>query len=261
MPKETDVPISPTTQAARTSESSSPKQRRRGLAIGWCGAVASICALIGFLIVDGAVVAATVLHGIEWLLSAAWGGATALRPAIGPLAAIAFLVWLLWWLRWLKNSMLELTTFMSVLLAAAMRTNLKAVRASLEDAKRDPQFAPHVAPLTRILNPSPQKSHPVLPEATWGGCNFCVYSANASWSAVPGVYVLARQDDHGEWKAVYIGQTPSLLADPPGNKEWFTAQVMGATHIHARVEWDDDKRKALAKELIHAYLPSMNIDR
>ena len=150
---------------------------------------------------------------------------------------------------------------MSVLLTAAMRTNLKAVRASLEDAKRDPQLAPHVAPLTRILNPNPQKSHTVLPEATWKGRDFCVYLANANWSAVPGVYILAGRDDHDEWKPVCVGQTHSLLADPPEDKKWFAAKILGATHIHARVEWDDDKREALTNELTHAYLPSMNIDR
>ena len=59
---------------------------------------------------------------------------------------------------------------------------------------------------------------------------------------------------------LYIGNTESLSERLPTHEKWSAAQLLGATHIHARVERVRETRVALEKELVAAHLPKLNID-
>ena len=180
------------------------------------------------------------------------------------LVAIGFIAWLLWWFRWLKTSIYELTALLSAMLAVIAKLHSRELRSVIEAiSKDDPQLGHHLAELKRLVNPLPKTAVPktTVTTAAWKGHDFYVYANNANWRDVPGVYIFAGLHQEGEWYPLYIGKTESLSERLPTHEKWSDAQLLGATHIHARVERVRETRVALEKELVAAHLPKLNIDR
>lgn len=100
-----------------------------------------------------------------------------------------------------------------------------------------------------------------MPEtASWGRWDFNVYSDNANWNDVPGVYIFAKRGPGllNIWNALYIGETGSLSKRLPGHERWFHARIRGATHIHVRqVKWAFE-RMSIERELVSQYQPPLN---
>jgi hypothetical protein len=60
-----------------------------------------------------------------------------------------------------------------------------------------------------------------------------VYPIDASFQALPGNYIYARQAEDGGWIPVYIAQTRDLHQRLEGHVKVADAIENGATHIHA----------------------------
>ena len=80
----------------------------------------------------------------------------------------------------------------------------------------------------------------------WCDYGFVVCLPEADWNEVPGLYVFARPEPE-RWEALYVGQTDNLR------------KRLGATHIHARVERNGSRRRAIEKHLIQELQPPMNV--
>lgn len=94
-------------------------------------------------------------------------------------------------------------------------------------------------------------------EVNWGGYIFQVFSPDADWHEVPGLYVFAKQSIP-HWTALYIGQAQSFRTRLPTHERWPEAALLGATHIHATVEWDQTQRDLIEQRLVATYQPPMN---
>lgn len=60
------------------------------------------------------------------------------------------------------------------------------------------------------------------------------YALDASFNAVPGNYVFARQNQNGSYSAIYIGETDNLKERHENHEKRPCALKNGATHILAR---------------------------
>lgn len=95
----------------------------------------------------------------------------------------------------------------------------------------------------------------------WGGHRFKVHGIDAEWLDVPGVYVFAarsRAKGRSMWRAIYVGGTESFGRAFADRLLWTLAGRFGATHVHALVEANADRRAAIEKALVETYVPPMN---
>ena len=94
---------------------------------------------------------------------------------------------------------------------------------------------------------------------TWLNLTFQVYEGvpGTGWNDRPGVYIFARRDPDG-WRAIYIGETESFARRLPGHERSAEAELEGATHVHARVEREEQTRVARQNQLIAKYQPALN---
>jgi hypothetical protein len=65
------------------------------------------------------------------------------------------------------------------------------------------------------------------------GYQFGVFSLDASFRPLPGVYIYAGQAEDGSWVPIYIAQTRDLHQRLEGHVSVNDAIANGATHIHA----------------------------
>lgn len=93
---------------------------------------------------------------------------------------------------------------------------------------------------------------------SWMGYDFNVYSPDVYWNDVPGVYIFTGRNAEGLWVPVYIGQTNSFKNRLPSHERWLSARGHGATHVHARVEYNEATRQSIETELIRGFQPLMN---
>ena len=96
--------------------------------------------------------------------------------------------------------------------------------------------------------------------ARWLDHDFTVYGHGEDWSEVAGLYIFAALDPAAEaWLPLWIGQALSFAERLPNHERWPEAKILGATHIHARVEPDESRRLALEAQLIRHYQPHLNV--
>ena len=57
----------------------------------------------------------------------------------------------------------------------------------------------------------------------WEGYEFTVYSHDAGWYEVAGLYIFAGQESNGNWYPLYIGQAVSLAERIPTHENWSAA--------------------------------------
>jgi hypothetical protein len=74
--------------------------------------------------------------------------------------------------------------------------------------------------------------------ANWSGqsgkeYSYEVFPINASFQALPGNYIYAKQTEDGQWVPIYIAQTRGLHQRLEGHVRMDDAIEKGATHIHA----------------------------
>jgi hypothetical protein len=62
---------------------------------------------------------------------------------------------------------------------------------------------------------------------------FQVYPLDASFQALPGVYIYAGQAEDGSWVPIYIAQTRDLHQRLEGHVRMDDAVANGATYLHA----------------------------
>ena len=92
----------------------------------------------------------------------------------------------------------------------------------------------------------------------WDGYYFSIYSLNTAWNNVPGLYIFAKVDPAGYWKALYIGETESFSQRLSGHERWHEAIRLGMTHIHARGEGNYSNRLSIERHLRHRFNPPLN---
>ena len=97
-------------------------------------------------------------------------------------------------------------------------------------------------------------------EISWGGYVFKVYNASQTeWNDLPGVYIFAELSKDGRWwYAKYVGQTISFKDRLANHEQWQDAVRAGATHVHARVEFEKNQRSFIEQELIQMFNPPLN---
>lgn len=87
--------------------------------------------------------------------------------------------------------------------------------------------------------------------------DFEVFDKNDGWAEQPGLYIFACQQGD-DWRALYIGQADSLAARLPQHERLPEAIDRGATHIHARVVPQKDRRDRWEQALISMHQPPLN---
>lgn len=93
----------------------------------------------------------------------------------------------------------------------------------------------------------------------WGGYEFDVHTKNTKWNDVPGLYIFTGLNQRNRWVALYIGETDSLAERIPGHEHWTEAVQLGATHIHARAEQEENHRVLVEATLVSQYKPRLNV--
>jgi predicted GIY-YIG superfamily endonuclease len=88
--------------------------------------------------------------------------------------------------------------------------------------------------------------------------SFTIYSSNAEWNEVAGLYIFARQTNDNNWFALYVGQTDDFSSRLPSHEKWDSAVQRGATHIHAVVVSLAANRDEWEKRLIAHLQPPLN---
>ncbi len=86
---------------------------------------------------------------------------------------------------------------------------------------------------------------------------FGVYTIDASWKKVGGVYIFTYADGQ-RWHPLYVGETEDFSVRLPAHERWQEAVRLGATHVHARSETQRAKREDLEQRLIRDHKPPLN---
>jgi len=94
--------------------------------------------------------------------------------------------------------------------------------------------------------------------AKWSSYEFGVYSPDANWNDVSGVYLFCGIGSQNQWVPLYIGQAESFRSRFSAHEEWGPASRLGATHIHALVVPQSATRDLMERELIQSYQPRLN---
>lgn len=92
----------------------------------------------------------------------------------------------------------------------------------------------------------------------WLTYDFGVYEKDAEWAEVGGVYIFTGPSRWLPWIPIYVGQTDNFRNRIPLHEKWFQAELLGATHVHAREEALPEDRQALERDLIREYDPQLN---
>ena len=92
----------------------------------------------------------------------------------------------------------------------------------------------------------------------WGGYEFQICDPNLPWHDVPGLYIFAKRGTPGYWNALYVGRTESFRDRLTGHERWTEAVALGATHVHAMVEYSGLQRIDVESRLIATFRPPLN---
>ena len=87
---------------------------------------------------------------------------------------------------------------------------------------------------------------------------FEIYDNNLGWNKAPGVYIFSYQAASGVWLPLYVGQTDDFSARLPSHEKLDRAIHLGATHIHARVVYQQPWRDQIERYMIQQYQPPLN---
>jgi excinuclease UvrABC nuclease subunit len=87
---------------------------------------------------------------------------------------------------------------------------------------------------------------------------FKVYTQDANWNNVAGLYIFAYHDGQ-YWRALYVGQADDFSSRLPSHERLEEAVQYGATHIHALAVQQAAKRDQWERMLIQHLQPSMNV--
>lgn len=94
--------------------------------------------------------------------------------------------------------------------------------------------------------------------ANWDSFEFMIFTPEANWNNVSGVYIFAGITPGNRWKAYYIGQASSFSDRLPNHERWDEARRAGATHVHALVVPLQANRDSIEAHLISAFQPPLN---
>lgn len=105
---------------------------------------------------------------------------------------------------------------------------------------------------------------PKATTVTWSSYEFEIYDPDdTNWNKVAGLYIFSglEKDSRGnpQWLAYYIGETEDFSKRIPNHDKWQEAQLLGATHVHARVETQPAIRQIRERRLIRDYQPPLNV--
>lgn len=90
--------------------------------------------------------------------------------------------------------------------------------------------------------------------------NFGVFSPNSVFKdEVPAVYVFAAENEKGQHRPLYVGETDKLGIDIARQK---TSPVMrrNAIHVCVHIDTDETSRKSKKEDLVAYYKPSANAE-
>lgn len=86
-----------------------------------------------------------------------------------------------------------------------------------------------------------------------------IYPLDASFRALPGNYIYARQAEDGSWVPIYIAQTRDLHQRLEGHVRMEDAVANGATHLHAHYcSTGQAARCSEERDLIQRWKPVCN---
>ena len=82
----------------------------------------------------------------------------------------------------------------------------------------------------------------------------------SAWNSVAGNYAFASQTELGNWRILYVAETPSLRDSLPQHPLWPEALKFGCTHVLAHLNDDGAQARQLEEhDLIVALEPPMNV--
>ena len=91
--------------------------------------------------------------------------------------------------------------------------------------------------------------------------NFGVFSPNSVFKdEIAAVYVLAAENDKGQHKPLYVGETDKLGIDIPRQKSSSMIRRNTAIHVCVHLDSDERSRKSKKADLVAYYRPSGNSD-
>ena len=88
----------------------------------------------------------------------------------------------------------------------------------------------------------------------WLYHEFMVCQYGDDRNEVSSLYLFAARDPDDEtWLPFWIGRARSFAERLPNYEKCSEAKLLGATHVHARVEPDASRRQKLERDLIQHY--------
>lgn len=95
-------------------------------------------------------------------------------------------------------------------------------------------------------------------KVNWNGHTFSSHLPTIPWSNAAGIYIFCGVNNRNEWFPIYIGQATSFAERLSGHERWQEAVELGASHIHAMAEDNQQSRGRIEAELIREFQPSLN---
>src|SRR5262249_17260567 len=124
---------------------------------------------------------------------------------------------------------------------------------------------------TRRSTPRPHEFHAELSEsslrmngiiltgASGRGYFYTPYPWATHWRPDPANYAFAFQDESGDWRIVYVGETASLTHRMRGHGQWVAAQKLGCSHVLVNLNAGGMRARRLEEQdLIAKYQPVLN---
>jgi hypothetical protein len=94
---------------------------------------------------------------------------------------------------------------------------------------------------------------------SWLTYSFSVFDMNGTtWNEVGGIYIFGGIQSN-LWYPKYVGLAESFKNRlTPNHEQWYPAQMLGATHVHAMVVPQAGSRLLIERELIQKLQPPLN---
>ena len=118
--------------------------------------------------------------------------------------------------------------------------------------------------ITKLFSRHPHEDHSQPSSYNWPGQSgkqyqFEIYSLDAAFRPMPGVYIYAKQLADGDWVPIYIAATRDLHQRLEGHITLTDAVAHGATHLHAHYcNAGQSARCSEEQDLIHRWQPECN---
>ena len=88
--------------------------------------------------------------------------------------------------------------------------------------------------------------------------SFTIYTQDATWNKVAGLYIFAYSDEPKHWVSLYVGQTEDFSSRIPNHERWASALQRGATHVHTLVVPQEANRLLWERMMIQHLRPVLN---